>query len=177
MEKSLWDKIVETVRPIKNRKERFGKKIPKVNVRKKSDFDDVIESVSFIGVEDVAKCRIVKNILEPDISIGDASRIDKHVKRNIDKKFVPDARLDLHGKTLENGYRLFVSFVNKNFEVGNRCLLVVTGKGTPSRGTGVIKQSLPQWLLSDDVASKILYVTYAKIEDGGDGAVYILLRK
>lgn len=178
MEKSLWEKILETVKPLKNRGGLFGREIKPV--RRKSNnsaSDDVVESVSFLGVEDIAKPKRSRHIFESEISIGDASRIDKHLKREVDKNFVADARLDLHGKTLESGYRQFVAFVNANYDVGCRHLIVVTGKGTPSRGTGVIKRSLPTWLVHPDIADKILYVNYANVRDGGDGAVYILLRK
>ena len=185
MEKSLWEKILETVSPLKRRSKNanFGRVVLPVKVRKRpvDDADNgVVEAVSFLGVEDVSSMvgrRSVHTISEAELSLGDASRIDKNLKREVMRRFVPDARLDLHGKTLETGYRTFVAFVCRNYDAGYRRLLVVTGKGTPSRGTGVIRQNLPKWINDFDVSSKILYVTYARVEDGGDGAVYILLRK
>jgi len=176
MGKGLWDKILETVKPLKSRESRFGYEVPMIKKNLKNT-NDLMESVSFISAEDVVKSKKIRNILEPEILIGNASRIDKNLKRDVDKNFVADAKLDLHGKTLDDGYRLFVNFINKNYDVGHRRLIVVTGKGTPSRGTGVIKKNFPMWLRNTDVADKILYVNYANVRDGGDGAVYILLRK
>jgi DNA-nicking Smr family endonuclease len=54
-------------------------------------------------------------------------------------------------------------------------LLIITGKG--SDGNGILKQQLPRWLETDILKSKILAMTPARPEDGGHGALYVLLRR
>ena len=173
MDKSLWKEIIETVTPLKKKERSFGVEIKPVPQRKKKTEIDV----SFVSVDDI-KILKRRHIIESDLSIGDASRVDKSIIKNIKKgNFVIDSKLDLHGKTLEVAFNAFSTFINKNYDSENRNLLVVTGKGNPEKNTGVIRKNFPHWLNSDNVRDKILYVKQANIADGGDGAFYILLRK
>lgn len=172
MDKSLWKKFTEGVRPLKNKGGNFGMSVKKIKESKSSD--DI--EVSFISVDDI-KPTVRRNILEADIYLGDVSRIDKSTLNHINKNFLVDARLDLHGNTLEMAFNRFVKFINHNYLIGNRRLLIITGRGNPEKNTGVIRQNFDRWIVNEDVNSKILYVNYASIKDGGDGAFYILLRK
>jgi len=173
MDKNLWKEIIDTVIPLKKRADRFEKEIKPV-VRKKNN--DGVE-VSFISVEDIKHLKH-RHIFEPDLCIGDETRVSKGVVRNIKKhKFCVNANLDLHGQTLERAFKKFVAFVCENYEKENRNLIVITGKGNPEKNTGVIRKNFPTWLNNEEVREKILYVNNANIADGGDGAFYILLRK
>ncbi|MBR1544838.1 MAG: Smr/MutS family protein [Alphaproteobacteria bacterium] len=174
MGKNLWKEIIETVTPLRKKRAEFGREIKPV-IQKKNHGNDV--DVSFISFEDI-KILKRRNIIESDLDIGSEERVDKATIKNIKRgKFLIDARLDLHGKTLEVAFKTFVAFVNKNYELENRNLLIVTGKGNPEKNTGVIRKNFPSWLNNENVKDKILYVNYANILDGGDGAFYILLRK
>ncbi|MCR5507033.1 MAG: Smr/MutS family protein [bacterium] len=174
MSKNLWKEIIDTVVPLKKKRAEFGREIKPVP-QKKNRTNDI--DVSFISLEDI-KILKHRNIIESDLYVGDESRVDKATIKNIRRgNFSFDAKLDLHGKTLERAFATFISFINKNYECENRNLLIVTGKGNPEKNTGVIRKNLPAWLNDENVKDKILYVNYANISDGGDGAFYILLRK
>ena len=173
MKDNLWNSIVENVKPLKKKVKMFGREIKPVSVKKKiTDFE-----ISFLSFEDI-KPKKERNVIEKELSLNDVSRIDSSMLKKIKKrKFNVNASLDLHGKTLDVAFNKFVNFINSNYDVGNRYLLIVTGKGNPSKNTGVIKNNLPLWIKHASVNSKILYASSALIEDGGDGAFYIFLRK
>lgn len=86
-----------------------------------------------------------------------------------------DARLDLHGKTQVEAFESLMRFVRRHAGNGARMLLIITGKG--SRGDGVLRRHLPQWLAQLPEASRILAIRPAAIVHGGDGAFYVLLRR
>ncbi len=89
--------------------------------------------------------------------------------------FDVDATLDLHGMTQEKAFAALDSFVNAQHRKGNRVLLIVTGKGRA--GQGLLRQNVPQWLASLDCSRHILTIRQAAIPHGGEGALYIVLRK
>jgi len=96
-----------------------------------------------------------------------------------------DARLDLHGLTRVDAQAALSRFIHAQFVAGSRCVLVITGKGAGadgrrdplSGGQGVLKQSVPQWLNEPPNRSLVLQSTRAKPQHGGDGALYVLLRR
>jgi DNA-nicking Smr family endonuclease len=87
-----------------------------------------------------------------------------------------DAVIDLHGLTQAVAHAALFRFVLGSADLGRRCLLVITGKGN-GRGTGVLKAEVPRWLNEPSLKPHILAVTRAQPKDGGDGALYVLLKR
>ncbi len=88
------------------------------------------------------------------------------------------ARIDLHGHTQEEAYRALCAFIASSRAAGRRCVLVVTGKGSrPDGTTGVLRQSVPRWLNMAPLREKVLSFTHARPKDGGEGALYVLLKR
>ncbi|MFA7277016.1 MAG: Smr/MutS family protein [Pseudobdellovibrionaceae bacterium] len=83
-----------------------------------------------------------------------------------------DARIDLHGLTQLAAHKRLVDFILSAHQNGNRSLLVITGKGR-----GIIRGAIGHWLEAPLLAGKILDFVQAQPKDGGEGALYILLRK
>ena len=99
-------------------------------------------------------------------------------------KLRPEARIDLHGMTLQQAYPELIGFILKSHANGCRLVLVITGKGKPGQGediiprrTGVLRHKVPQWLRLAPVSSAILEVTPAHVKHGGGGAFYVYLRR
>lgn len=87
----------------------------------------------------------------------------------------PEARLDLHGKTITEAGTLLADFLETAQTTGLRCVCVVHGKGHRSaEGRPVLKPQINQWLRD---APAVLAFSSAQPRDGGMGAVYILLRR
>jgi DNA-nicking Smr family endonuclease len=59
---------------------------------------------------------------------------------------------------------------------GKRCVLVITGKGL-SRGVGVLRQKLPQWIAMPPLRGLVLKSYPAVQRDGGTGAWYLYLKR
>jgi DNA-nicking Smr family endonuclease len=91
-------------------------------------------------------------------------------------RFVIDAHLDLHGLTQAQAHAMLASLVHRCWMEGRRCLLVITGKGYSSGG-GVLKQNVPRWLAEPALARMVLAIQPAQPKDGGEGALYILIRR
>ncbi len=60
-------------------------------------------------------------------------------------------------------------------------MLVITGKGGLGGGAGgeagVLRRAVPAWLNQPGNREKVLAFSYAQPKHGGNGALYILLRR
>lgn len=86
-----------------------------------------------------------------------------------------DGRIDLHGMTQEQAHGALHSFIESRYASGARCVLVITGKG--ARGEGILRRVVPRWLNDARLRPLILSFSHAQIPDGGEGALYVLLRR
>lgn len=99
-----------------------------------------------------------------------------------------EARLDLHGARLDEAYGQFRAFLHRAAAKGCSTVLVVTGKGgsrtaraddfgyaPPERG--VLRRNVPLWLEQPELRDLVASYTTAAIQHGGDGALYIHLRR
>ena len=103
-----------------------------------------------------------------------------------EKKFVTKS-IDLHGHTLEEANKSIQDFINKSYEDNINKLIVVTGKGLHSNNEknpyvskelSILKYSVPEFIKKNiDLVKKISEIKSANIEDGGDGAFYIYLKR
>lgn len=84
-------------------------------------------------------------------------------------------RLDLHGKTQDEARRALDAFLSRAAEAGKRCVLVITGKGRPEGG--VLRAEVPRWLNSPENRARIVAFDYAQPRHGGQGALYVLLKR
>ncbi|MDO6586429.1 Smr/MutS family protein [Salipiger sp. 1_MG-2023] len=99
-------------------------------------------------------------------------------------KLLPEARLDLHGMTLDQAHPELIRFILMSQTRALRLVLVITGKGLREdphdpmpRRRGVLKTQVPQWLRLPPVAQAVLQVSEAHNKHGGGGAYYVYLRK
>ena len=56
-------------------------------------------------------------------------------------------------------------------------VLVVTGKGMTTSKTGILRQAVPRWLNEPTFRSLVLAFDYAEPQHGGEGALYVLLKR
>lgn len=100
-----------------------------------------------------------------------------------------DARIDLHGLRLREARGDLRAFLLAVQAKGARTVLVITGKGDVSSERdnlasalgkpqrGVLRRAVPQWLEEPDLRAVVLSFTTASVRHGGDGALYVQLRK
>lgn len=110
---------------------------------------------------------------------GCVQGFDQRVMRQLRRgEFPPKATVDLHGLTREEARPKLEAFVNEARIAGHRCVLVVTGRGLHSEHSiPVLKQSVQAWLTRGRPAKQVLGFCSARPQDGGTGAVYVLLRR
>lgn len=101
----------------------------------------------------------------------------------------PDVTIDLHGMNLAMAHDRLNGGITQALAMGARVVLLIAGKHRPvpendhpnflERGSrrGAIRAKLLDWLAAGPHASKIAAVRAAQPRHGGDGAVYIVLRK
>jgi len=90
-------------------------------------------------------------------------------------RYPVEARLDLHGMTQAEAHRALSGFVARSRAAGSRCVLVITGHGRMSGG--ILKAAVPRWLNEPGLRPDVLAITPAQPRAGGDGALYVLLRR
>ena len=98
--------------------------------------------------------------------------------RNLRRGLYPiDARLDLHGFRSEDARKALGEFLALTHAKGERCVLVVHGKGAHSAGgVAVLRGEIAAWLSQGRPSEHVSAFATAREEDGGEGAVYVLLR-
>jgi DNA-nicking Smr family endonuclease len=92
--------------------------------------------------------------------------------------FAVQGHVDLHGLTREEAKREVDAFLRASRNAGKRCVLVVHGRGLHSKDQlPVLKDALRTWLSTARFARHVLAFATARPEDGGAGALYVLLRR
>jgi DNA-nicking Smr family endonuclease len=114
-------------------------------------------------------------------------RLDRQTARRLERGHVAvDARLDLHGMRQKEAHAALRKFVKWAVAKDYRHVLVITGKGAPaddhrpfyeSDERGVLRSSVPHWLSQPDLAHIVLSYGEAPRRLGGEGALYVRLRK
>jgi DNA-nicking Smr family endonuclease len=110
--------------------------------------------------------------------------LDSHWNRKLKAgQIAPDLTLDLHGYGLDGAYDRIMSGLDQARDMGARLVLVVAGRERPvdpaDRQTkrGAIRAKLLDWLAASRHADAIAAVRRAHIRHGGEGALYLVLRR
>jgi DNA-nicking Smr family endonuclease len=102
--------------------------------------------------------------------------LDRRTTQRLRRGRVPlDARFDLHGHTQASAHAALLAFLTRARERGHRHVLVVTGRG--SEGGGILKRSVPRWLLEPAFQRHVVAFHEAGPQHGGGGALYVVLRR
>jgi DNA-nicking Smr family endonuclease len=87
-------------------------------------------------------------------------------------------RLDLHGMTQARAHDALLGFLRSSQAKGARVVLVITGKGADPYGErGVLKRQVPMWLRLPEFRDMVIGSETAAIGHGGEGALYVRLRR
>ena len=113
-----------------------------------------------------------------------AHTLDASWDRKLGRGIVhPDFTLDLHGATLDIAYTRLMHGLGQAKAMGARVVLLVTGKPRPvdpaDRGQrrGAIRNKVMDWLAHSEHAGDIAAIRNAHRRHGGQGALYIVLKK
>lgn len=171
----LWSRVTAGVTPLKSRnrvvvgdmpeKVRIEEKAPKKKKKR--------PSASLQSLKAGASVNPAATPGMPPVEIGNSAGVDKRTAERLRRgKMALDGTLDLHGMTQARAHSALTLFIDTAHQADKRCLLVITGKGQ-----GILKRAVPIWLGDPFLRPKILSVMTAQREHGGDGALYVLLRR
>lgn len=112
-----------------------------------------------------------------------APTLDASWDRRLSRGLVsPDSSIDLHGHTLSSAHAMLDHGLARSIARGDRVLLLITGK--PPRpesdrphARGAIRAAIGDWLAASRHADRIAAVRIAHPRHGGQGALYIVLRR
>ena len=103
------------------------------------------------------------------------------------KQLAKSKKLDLHGFSLSNANVAVEEFIYKAYKEKINKLIIITGKGIHSnneknpfvsKDLSILKYSIPEFISNNENLMKIINsMEEAKIKDGGEGAIYIYLKK
>ena len=96
----------------------------------------------------------------------------------------PEARIDLHGMTMDRAHPALTRFILTSQASGHRLVLVITGKGKGGddpgpipNPKGVLRHKVPDWLRLPPLGQAVLQISPAHQRHGGAGAYYVYLRR
>ncbi len=183
-ERALWDRVAETAQPLNP----AGPE-PVAPEIKPAPQKPVVNPAPLPKFQVGAKANHHR---AHDILPGIAERLSQAPVNMDNKAFTkmkrgklkPEARIDLHGMTMDQAHPELMGFILNSQAMGRRLVLVITGKGKmrddggpiPVRH-GILRHQVPQWMALPPLSSAILQVTPAHLSHGGQGAYYVYLRR
>jgi DNA-nicking Smr family endonuclease len=175
---ALWQKITSTAAPLKRREVRAPVDKPRDAPAKLKPPEPPARQGTPRPAPAVA----------PETShVPRAAALDRQTARQLDKgRLEVEARLDLHGLRQRDAHAQLRRFLKDTQARGLRHVLVITGKGAPvetrtsfyeEQQRGVLRDAVPRWLAQPELASLVVSFSPAPRRLGGDGALYVRLRK
>ena len=178
-EAALWEKVAKTVTPMHVRK--VTNPLSSFGGTEKERVAPAEKRVPGVLKE---RPRTVTAQDRQSLQTKAPQGLDSHWERRLARDGTqPDFTLDLHGHTLDQAYRRLDAGLIQAKAMGARLVLVVTGKPRPvdaaDRGErrGAIRAKILDWLAAGPHSSDIAAVRTAHRRHGGDGALYLVLRR
>ena len=173
---SLWERVAKEIAPLPGKKRRKLAKAVAVKPKPAKSEKKTAAAIPAKPIKPAAPKPL------PSLSPGHAPGLDA---RSFDKlkrgQRAIDARLDLHGFTLEAAHDALIRFVANAAARDLRTLLVITGKGGRGMEDGMprasLRESVPRWLNEPNLRKHLLAFTPAQAKHGGGGALYVLLKR
>jgi DNA-nicking Smr family endonuclease len=159
-EKALWKRITQTIDPLNQGKKPSQVKLPSPPVRSRTRLRSQI-------------------VVEAQAPLPLTPRPFTHRLKRV-RRIKVEAHLDLHGMTRDQAHFRLGRFLESCQNRQYIWVLVITGKGQragsrPSRG--ILHELVPQWLEDPALRSLVSGYAIAKPYDGGDGALYIRIKR
>jgi DNA-nicking Smr family endonuclease len=109
---------------------------------------------------------------------GLAKGIDRaHLDRLKRGRIPVESEVDLHGLTEREAGSVVRAELRDAFEMSERCVLIIHGRGAGSEMGPVLKEALLGWLCEPPLDRLVMAFASAVPDHGGTGATYVLLRR
>jgi DNA-nicking Smr family endonuclease len=183
----LWQHVAQTAKPLapKRRKKQAKDADPiveKAAEKKPAPPGKRVKTKAVVAVQPAAPPHVALPKVH-DLSHGVTVGIDRRqADRFRQGRLEIDGKIDLHGRTQAEAHDALHAFVHRAHRAGKRCLLVITGKGgVKTLGAeatkGILRQAVPRWLNEPGLRRFILAFDHARPQHGGEGALYVLLKR
>ena len=144
-DKKIWNFYISNLRSIK-----------KVEKNKKKKTNTISET---------------NKVLKPNLTFRLDNKIKKQIKSN---RLNFDSIIDLHGKTEVQAHESIKNFIKDCYFNNLKSIIIVTGKGTNSKGK--LKLKTPLWLKSEDLSKYVVGFEIMPHNKGGEGALFVQLK-
>ena len=180
-DREVWERLAQSVTPLDDRQSSSGPELPEPS----KSITPAIPLARQARLERIPKHR---GAPPPQKSAPlrptPAPTLNSHWERRLrNASLLPDVTLDLHGHTLDQAYRRLDQGLSQAKAMEARLVLVVTGRLRPveaadrAQRRGAIRAKIFDWLSAGSHASDIVAVRKAHRRHGGEGALYIVLKR
>ncbi|MEQ8410043.1 MAG: Smr/MutS family protein [Erythrobacter sp.] len=184
-EQAAWARLAESVTPLEGREVPGVGKIPAAPIasRKQQGPKATPTKPASAGVRP-GMARAARPTASPPPRASFSSDLDSHWNRRLKAgRVTPDLTLDLHGHTLDMAHARIMNGLDQARAMGARVVLVVAGRERPvdpadrMERRGAIRAKLLDWLAASRHADSIAAVRRAHVRHGGEGALYLVLKR
>src|SRR5262245_51915944 len=172
---ALWRKIADTASPLNGRGKISGKTVMKL-------------TKATPAAKQPQSARPVSSSSAPKRShVARPAPLDRQTSRQLEKgRLEVEARLDLHGLRQRDAHAQLKRFLKTAQARGLKHVLVITGKGAEQAASrsfyeedkrGVLRNAVPHWLSGPEFAALVVSYSPAPRRLGGEGALYVRLRR
>ncbi|MDH4983393.1 Smr/MutS family protein [Hyphomicrobium sp. D-2] len=196
-ERALWEYTAQSINPIKGKKQRFHPAVPEDEPPEKDAAPAPAKKAPPGKMVRVAKPTIPSpphTLIKRPPALPAPGPSPLELERRKARKLSSgrieiEGRIDLHGMRQAEAHSALLRFLHRAYGDGKRWVLVITGKGAPVKTAyderfdgdgdlrGVLRRNVPRWLAEPDVSPLIIGFTTAAIRHGGEGALYVHLRR
>lgn len=163
-DRALWSAVTKTVKPLK------GTKVRTAKLRAAPATQDDPPAAQRKPAKPPATPAVKPKAPKPP----PLATLDRRTRSRVARGRVEiEARLDLHGLTLERARPRLASFLASAQTRDAGLVLVITGKG----GTGALRREVPFWLSAADLRPLVIGFEEAAPSHGGAGALYVRIRR
>ncbi|MCY4051696.1 MAG: Smr/MutS family protein [Gammaproteobacteria bacterium] len=182
-DKRAWLEEIESVEPLHSSENFSRKQNTSPNISSSRQIPSEKRTPPLAKSGDLPSGLIRRKDGNPMVNITPTTGPVRYARSGIQKKIIDklkqgqpqfEAKLDLHGYNRVKASQELELFFLKSIRSGYRCVLVIHGKGYHSHDQAVLRMFTMDWL--KEINSVLAFCT-AKQDDGGTGAVYVLLKK
>ena len=162
----LWEKVARSTKPMQ------GRMFPSFAA------EESPQAPAMASKADEALLAVPTTSISPKKPKPHPDRLDDTTHRKLAKgRLALSGRIDLHGLTQGEAHGLLHSFLYRAHASGMRHVLVITGKGASFGSDGILRQAVPHWFATPSFRPLVSAYEFAHRAHGGDGAIYVRLRR
>jgi DNA-nicking Smr family endonuclease len=163
----LWEKVARSTKPMQ------GRMFPSFCAEEAAKVAEKPVDLSPAAPAESPKSAVTAKKPKPH-----PDRLDDTTHRKLAKgRLALSGRIDLHGLTQGEAHGLLHTFLYRAHASGLRHVLVITGKGSTLGSDGILRQAVPHWFATPSFRPLVSAYESAHRSHGGDGAIYVRLRR